>query len=74
MKSLLQFAHEKRPPLAVRFDANPPSLQSIHHTIRTANGLQPVSLRLLSLPLYAVQSLPRLLDHLRTGTTRTHST
>ena len=66
MKSLLQFAHEKRPPLAVRFDANPPSLQTIHHTIRTADGLQPVTLQLLSLPLYAVQSLPRLIDHLRT--------
>lgn len=66
MKSLLQFAHEKPPPLAVRFDANPPSLQTIRHTIRTANALQPVTLQLLSLPLYAVQSLPRLIDHLRT--------
>ena len=67
MKSLLQFAHEKRPPLAVRFDTNPPSLQTIRHTIRTANGLQPVTLQLLSLPLYAVQILPRLIDQLRTG-------
>ena len=66
MKSLLQFAHEKRPPLAVRFDTNPPSLQTIRHTIRTAAGLQPVTLQLLSLPLYAVETLPRLLDQLRT--------
>ena len=65
MKSLLQFAHEKQPPLAVRFDTNPPSLQTIRHTIRTANGLQPVTLQLLSLPLYAVETLPRLLDQLR---------
>ena len=74
MKSLLQFAYEKRPPLAVRFDANPPSLQTIRHTIRTANGLQPVSLPLLSLPLYAVETLPRLIDQLRTSTTSTLST
>ena len=79
MKSLLQFAHgrldhEKRPPLAVRFDTNPPSLQTIRHTIRTANGLQPVSLPLLSLPLYAVETLPRLIDQLRTSTTSTLST
>ena len=66
MKSLLQFAHEKRPPLAVRFDTNPPSLQTIRHTIRTTAGLQPVTLQLLSLPLYAVETLPRLIDQLRT--------
>ena len=56
LKSLLQFAHEKRPPLAVRFDTNPPSLQTVRHTIRTADGLQPVTLQLLSLPLYAVDA------------------
>ena len=74
MKSLLQFSHEKKPPLAIRFDANPPSLQTVRHTIRTADGLQPVTLQLLSLPLYAVETLPRLIDQLRTSTTRTHST
>ncbi len=66
LKSLLQFAHEKRPPLAVRFDTNPPSLQTVRHTIRTADGLQPVTLQLLSLPLYAVEALPRFIDQLRT--------
>ena len=66
MKSLLQFAHEKQPPLAVRFDTNPPSLHTIRHTIRTADGLQPVTVKLLSLPLYAVDALPRLIDQLRT--------
>ena len=66
LKSLLQFAHEKRPPLAVRFDTNPPSLQTVRHTIRTADGLQPVTLQLLSLPLYAVATLPRFIDRLRT--------
>ena len=66
MKSLLQFAHEKQPPLAVRFDTNPTSLHTIRHTIRTADGLQPVTVKLLSLPLYAVDALPRLIDQLRT--------
>ena len=67
LKSLLQFAHEKRPQLAVRFDTNPPSLQTVRHTIRTADGLQPVTLQLLSLPLYAVGTLPRVIDQLRTA-------
>ena len=69
LKSLLQFAHEKRPPLAVRFDTNPPSLQTVRHTIRTAESLQAVTLQLLSLPLYAVEALPRFIDQLRTAPT-----
>ena len=67
LKSLLQFAHEKRPPLAVRFDTNPATHETVLHTIRTAAGLAPVTLPLLSLPLYAVEALPRILDHLRTA-------
>ena len=66
LKSLFQFAHEKRPPLAVRFDANPPSLQTVRHAVRAGNAAAPVTLRLLSLPLYAVEALPRLIDRLRT--------
>ena len=67
LKSLLQFAYEKRPPLAVRFDTNPATHQTVLHTIRTAAGLAPVTLPLVSLPLYAVEALPRILDHLRTA-------
>ena len=67
LKSLLQFAHEKGPPLAIRFDTNPPSLQTVRHTIRTADSLQPITLQLLSLPLYAVEALPRFIDQLRTA-------
>ena len=65
LKSLLQFAHEKRPPLAVRFDANPPGLQTVRHAIRIAEGTQPVTVRILSLPLYAVDALPRLVGEQR---------
>ncbi|MCY4662385.1 MAG: AAA family ATPase [Acidobacteria bacterium] len=61
LKSLLQFVHEKRPPIVVRFDANPPSVQTVHHAIRTAAGTRDVTARVLSLPLYAVDALPRLL-------------
>ena len=65
LKSLLQFVHEKRPAVAVRFDANPPSLQTVRHAIRTAEGAEDVTARILSLPLYAVEALPRLLQALR---------
>ena len=65
LKSLLQFVHEKRPPIAVRFDANPPSVQTVRHAIRTAAGTRDVTARILSLPLYAVEALPRLLQALR---------
>ena len=68
LKSLLQFVHEKRPPIAVRFDANPPSVQTVRHAIRTAEGTQDVTARILSLPLYAVEALPRRLEALREGT------
>ncbi len=73
LKSLLQFAHEKRPPIAVRFDTNPPSLQTVRHAIRTATGTQDVTARILSLPLYAVEALPRVLQAVRTdaGASRT---
>ncbi len=66
LKSLLQYAHGKRPPIAVRFDTNPPSLQTVRHAIRTASDSVPVTLRILSLPLYAVEALPGLIDRLRT--------
>ena len=45
--------------------ANPPSLQTVRHAIRTAAGTQEVIARILSLPLYAVEALPRLLQKLR---------
>ena len=66
LKSLLQYAHEKQPPIAVRFDTNPASLQTVRHAIRTATDTVLVTLRILSLPLYAVEALPGLIDRLRT--------
>jgi predicted AAA+ superfamily ATPase len=49
MKSLHQFMFDKRLPLAVRFDANPPSLQQL--SVKTTHG-DPVKYRLLNLPHY----------------------
>ncbi|MDD3925927.1 MAG: AAA family ATPase [bacterium] len=55
MKSLHAFMQRKQLPLAVRLDANPPSVQDLD--IRTTTGEQ-VRYRLLSLPLYMTESLP----------------
>lgn len=49
MKSLHQFMHDKRLPLAIRLDRNPPSLQSLE--VSTTQG-QPVRYQLLNLPHY----------------------
>ena len=64
LKSLHQFAAEKRPDLAVRFDLAEPSLQEIQARAITASGATPVRYRLLSLPLYLVERLPNILDRL----------
>ncbi len=61
LKSLHQFAFSKNTKLAIRFDLNPASLQQVEHTIRTAGGNQQVNFSLLSLPLYGVQELERIM-------------
>ena len=60
LKSLQQFAFSKNTKLAIRFDLNPASLQQVEHTIRTATGNKQVRFTLLSLPLYGVQELERI--------------
>ena len=64
LKSLHQFVAEKRVRLAVRFDANPPSLQTVDTVIRRRGGTERVRYPLLSLPLYLVERLPRILHGL----------
>jgi len=59
MKSLHQFMAEKHLAFAVRFNANPPAIEDI--TVKTTLG-QPVSYRLLSLPLYLAGQINTLLD------------
>lgn len=65
MKSLRVFAAAKRPPLAVRFAMNRPSRETVRATARLGGEPREVSFELLNLPLYAVESLPRILADLR---------
>ncbi len=65
LRSLHQFVAEKAPPLAVRLDLNPPSMQVVEHRVPRGADLANIRFRLLSLPLYAVEELPRLVDRLR---------
>ncbi len=65
LKSLQVFSLLKSSPVCVRFDLNPPSLAEYQHHVQTREGSRTVSYRLLSLPLYMVTELPRLLDDLR---------
>ena len=62
MRSLHQFVAEKKVPLAVRFDAQPPTLQTVQANIRRGDGIERVRYRLLSLPLYFVERLPEILE------------
>ncbi len=63
LRSLHQFALAKGTRLAVRFDLNPPTVQPIRHQV--SGTQQSVEMTLLSLPLYLVGQLSRLLDQLR---------
>ena len=67
LKSLQQFVLHKQVSLCVRFDLNPPEIGRIAHTARVNRGSVPVSFTLLSLPLYLVEELPRILDEIRMG-------
>jgi uncharacterized protein len=69
LKSLQQFALNKNAGLCVRFDLNPPDIGQITHATRvnSGSGSVPVTYTLLSLPLYLVEELPRLLDEIRMG-------
>ncbi len=65
LKSLHQFVFQKKVNLAVRFDLNPPGVQTVQHTVATADGNRTITFKLLSLPLYLVEALPELIDRMR---------
>ena len=65
LRSLLQFAYEKRVEITARFDLNPPSVQRLRHRLRQTDGTEQVECMLISLPLYLVGQLPRILDRYR---------
>jgi uncharacterized protein len=60
LKSLMQFMAEKKLNNAIRFDAAPPSVQTVEATIRRGKALENVKFQLHSLPLYLVEALPRV--------------
>ena len=62
LKSLHQFVAEKGVPLAVRFDATPPSAQRVRTRVQRGGTQAEVDYRLISLPLYLVERLPALVD------------
>ena len=61
LRSLQQFAASGKSSTAVRFDTNPPSRQEVSHRVPVSGKHQKVSFTLLSLPLYAVEEINRLL-------------
>jgi len=65
LKSLQQFIFYKEADIAVRFDLNLPAVQDVEHVIRTKEGNRLVAFKLISLPLYLVEELPRILDDFR---------
>jgi uncharacterized protein len=67
LKSLQQFAVNKHASLCIRFDLNPPNIGQITHAARVSDGSVPITYTLLSLPLYLVEELPRLLEEIRMG-------
>ena len=64
LKSLHQFVAEKRVPFAVRFDADPPALHRVEADVRRGHVPERVRYPLLSLPLYLVERLPRMVESL----------
>jgi len=66
LRSLQQFAAAGKSLNAVRFDTNPPGRQQVAHHVAIAGNNQKITFTLLSLPLYAVGELERLLSQERT--------
>ncbi|MDM8517814.1 hypothetical protein QUF76_16585 [Desulfobacterales bacterium HSG16] len=65
LKSLPQFVFHKKSEIVVRFDMKPPGVQKVRHVFRTKDGSEPVSYIHMSLPLYMVEELPKILDEYR---------
>lgn len=62
LKSLVQFYLHKKTPLMVRFDLNPPSLGTINTKAKSKEKIKTINYPLLSLPLYMVEELNRVID------------
>jgi len=63
LKSLMRFMLDKESSLALRFDMNPPSFQKVDHLLGNGAGKSSrISFDLLSLPLYMVGQISRLVS------------
>lgn len=65
LKSLHQLMCEKEFSWAFRFDMQPASVQEIITKVSTKEGQADSRYTLISLPLYAVELLPKLIDNIR---------
>ena len=61
LRSLHQYIYAKQPELAVRFDLNPLSIQDTSFGIRTPNGDAVAEGKLLSMPMYGVGEVHRVI-------------
>ena len=62
LRSLHQFSAQGKSRRAVRFDTNPPNRQQITVEVLDGSGTREVSFELISLPLYAVGEVERVLE------------
>ncbi len=67
LKSMIQFVYSKNVRLGVRFDLNPPSVQKVKHSQRQADSTSVITFDLISIPLYMVGQLARIISLYRTG-------
>jgi len=65
IKSLQQFAVDRKAAITCRFDLNPPSVQDICHRIKQKQQVKTVQTTLVSLPLYLVEAVQDILEHCR---------
>lgn len=62
LKSIHQFVLNKNCKHPIRFDLNPPAKQAIEVKVMSGAGVKSVGFKLISLPLYMVEWLPRALS------------
>jgi predicted AAA+ superfamily ATPase len=65
LKSLHQFMYEKKRSLALRFDQNPLSHQTIQTEVSTGYEIKKVTYHLISIPFYTIGRLPHWLEKWR---------
>lgn len=65
LRSLHQFIYAKNPKVAIRFDANLPSIAKFSNIVKTKHDQRAVDYTMMSLPLYFVEETNRLVEQYR---------